>query len=197
MRLIRVVVADAGHDVDLALAVQLGKRAERGMPVQARILGERRPRRGRQRQAWTQSVVGGIVRRVQDRQRVRTAVEEDGYEHLAVRIRGRSGRDPLLVRLRAQRRAPVDGQSETEAAGQEGATVEAGPGRRRHAGLDRGQAAARLRDAPAQQLCARMLVAAGHQTINTCGGRGTRQAADGRRSSREADMPPPSSRWRP
>ena len=110
------------------------------------------------------AAVERVAAREEHRERVGAAVEEDGDEDLLRAGCGRGG-DPFLEGARQERRAAVDGEREAGGAGEEAAAVEAGTGRKRHAGLDRGQPAAGLGDGAPEELGAREVVAAaGHRS---------------------------------
>ena len=80
MGLVGACVADPGEDADLALAVERCEAAERRMPAQAVVLGERDTGRGRQRQPRAQPSVERVAAREEHRERVGPAVEEDRDE---------------------------------------------------------------------------------------------------------------------
>jgi hypothetical protein len=68
MRLVRVVVADAGHDADLALAVQRRQRRERRMPAQPVVLREHDALVGPQGKLRAQLAVERIAGRCEQRE---------------------------------------------------------------------------------------------------------------------------------
>ena len=154
VRLVGVVVADAGHHAHLALAVQLGERRERRMPAQRRVLRECRAGALGQRQARPQLAVERVAGRREQRERIGAAVEEHRDEHLPLRRCGSGGRDALVEQLRPQRRAAVDGEGEADAAGDERPPVEPGACRHRHPRLDRRQPAAGLGEPSPDECCA-------------------------------------------
>ena len=175
-----------------------GERGERRVPREARVLGERRPGPGGEREARPQLAVERVARRREQREGVGAAVEEDRDEHLLLRAGGGGGRDALVEHLGPERRAAVDGEREPDAARDERAPVETRSCRHRHAGLDRGQPAARLGEPAPQELrpssarCSRPST-----SLSRSGGRGRRRGAGARRWRRAADTTRPSSRSRP
>ena len=98
VRLVGAGVADARDHGDLALAVQLCERGERGVPAEAAVLGERQPGGRRQRQARAQLPVERVAVREEHRERVGAAVEEDRDEHLLRACGGGARRSPPRTR---------------------------------------------------------------------------------------------------
>ncbi len=139
MRLVGPGVADSRQHRHLALAVERCERAERGMPAQAGILGERRSGRGGQREPGAKTAIERVLGRIEHRQRVGAAVEEDRDQDA---LRGTGGRrgDAVLEQARRERVAAVDGKREAGAARKEAAAREAGTRRQGHPGLDCRQA---------------------------------------------------------
>ena len=146
VRLVGVRVADRREHADLALSVQLGERRERRVPVQARVLRERRPgARARARGADGAPAYCGVPGRVEHRERVGSAVQEDGDEHRVGRATAAPG-DALLEEPERELARAVHRERQAGRSGQEGATAETAAGRKRHPWLD--AAAGRARPRP-------------------------------------------------
>ena len=135
---------------DLALAVQGRERLQRRVPVEPVVLGERRARRSASSASvGPQLPVARVAGRVENRERVGAAGQEDRDEHGLCRPTRRA-RDAFLER-ELELAGAVDREREAERARDERAPVEPGAGRQRHARLDRRQPAPRFGGGPAHE----------------------------------------------
>ncbi len=148
MALVGIRVADRRQHRDLPLAVQLRNAARRRVPVQALVLGEHGA--ARQCELGAELSVQRVALRREHGQRVGAALEEHAYEH-GLRGTDRGRRDPLFEGGEIELRGSVHREHGAEPVCQEGAAGQAGPGRERHAGLDRRQPAPGLRGGAAQE----------------------------------------------
>ena len=135
------------------------------MPVEARVLGEDLALVGRQRKTRAELLVGRVPRGEEHRERIGAALEEHRDEDRVGR--GLRVRDARLEEPERQLAGAVDGEGEPGGAQEEAGAIQSGPGRKRHARLDRGQAVPRGRDRLPHEGGAGELVAGtgGHQQV--------------------------------
>ena len=135
MRHVGAAVADPRQHADLARVVQLGERGGGGVPAQARILGERHARGGRDGERRPELNVERISRRGEHRESVDPALQEHGHKHRARRtLHGCRLGDPVPEHPTGETE-PVRSVHRYQAAGraeQEAAAVDPGTGRDRH-----------------------------------------------------------------